>query len=246
MVITMTIEEKLNKISDKQIIKRDNLYDMIKKFHPDYKDSSIRWVIHRLVTKGIISKINHKQFIKGVKKLYQQKFNSQDTNKIIDLINKDYPNIKIVVYESTLLNEWVNQQISRKTIFVEVEKYYMADVFRSIYDNVSNRVLLNPKTEDFYLYTNDLIVVNALVTQAPINSEKRTIKIEKLIVDLFTKDLITEFVNEDEKEEVVQSIIKSYIVNEKTLYAYAKRRSNLEKVKKTIDYIKSMGERNDF
>lgn len=238
MVIMMTIEEKLTSFDKNQILHRDDLYQLIRTFYPSYKDSSIRWVIYRLVRAGIISKLNSTKYIIGKKNTYQQQSSSDERDKIISALDKTFPNIRVVVYESTLLNEWVNHQIARRVIFIESEKYFINDVFRYIYNRISTKVLLNPKKEDLYMHDGDLIIVTQLISQAPINLKKKDIKVEKLIVDLYTKDLITEFISDDEKEDVVEALFKTYPVNVKTIYAYSKRRNNLNTIKAVISNYK--------
>ena len=230
----MTIEERLHSFKDNKILDKDYLYKLIKEAYPKYKDTSIRWVIYDLVKKGIITKLNPTQYMIGQSDNYRQKNASDERNRIRDFINKIFPNIRIVVFESTLLNEWVNHQIARKVIFIESDKYFMNDVFRSIYKEFNTKVMLNPNKEDLYMYDGELIIVTQLISQAPIQQKTRDIKIEKLIVDLYTKDLITEFINEDEKDDVIESIFKTYPVNVKTVYAYAKRRGNIDIIKKAI------------
>jgi len=133
------------------------------------------------------------------------------------------------MYESTCLNEWVNHQVSRAVIFIEVEKYYMMDIFRVIQEKYMN-VLFKPNQDTLYRYQGDLIVVSQLFTQAPINRQERTIKLEKLIVDFYTHDLINEFITDDEKEDVIDLMFQTYVINYKTVIAYAKRRKNEDKV----------------
>lgn len=234
MVIMMTIEERLSSFGDNQQLDKNDLYQLIRTFYPNYKDNSIRWVIYRLVRKGIISKLDSNMYIIGKKNTYQQQETSDERQKIIQALDRAFPNLRMVVYESTLLNEWVNHQIARKVIFIEIEKYFINDVFRYIYDKFPTKTLLNPDKADLYMYDGELIIVTQLVSQAPINPKKKDIKIEKLIVDLYTKDLITEFINEDEKEDVIESIFKTYPVNIKTIYAYSKRRKNLITIKEII------------
>ncbi|MBU1143911.1 MAG: hypothetical protein KKH92_09770 [Firmicutes bacterium] len=237
----MTIEDKLLQFENNQILDRDSLYQLIRETHPKYKDTSIRWVIYDLVKKGMISKISQKKYVIGKSNIFSQKNSSDERLKIVSFLEEKFPNIKIVVYESTLLNEWVNHQIARKIIFIEVEKYFMNDVFRSIYNHFRTRVMLNPDKDELYLYQGELIIVTQLITQAPINLKTKDIKIEKLIVDLYTKDLINEFVNDDEKEKVIEDIFKAYTVNLKSIYAYAKRRNNTDLMKKILSSIEHGG-----
>ncbi|MDD3122462.1 MAG: hypothetical protein PHC62_02980 [Candidatus Izemoplasmatales bacterium] len=234
----MTIEEKLLSSDNNKVLDRDDLYQLIRTFYPNYKDTSIRWVIYRLVKNGIISKLDQTKYIIGKTKYYHQQETGDERDKIIHALDQAFPNIRMAVFESTLLNEWVNHQIARKIIFIETEKYFINDVFRYVYNTFPIKTLLNPNNEDLYMYDGELIIVTQLISQAPINQKKKDIKIEKLIVDLYTKDLITEFINEDEKEDVIESIFKTYPVNIKTVYAYAKRRNNLNIIKEVISNYK--------
>lgn len=237
----MLIEERINRLGVKTIISRDALYKIIREGYPNYKDTSVRWVIYTLVNQGVISRLNPTQFIVGKIKNYYQKNGSEERDKVVDVLNKAFPHIRIVVYESTLLNEWVNHQVSRKVIFIESEKYFTNDIFRFIYNNFSTRVLLNPTKEDLYMYDGEILIVCPLISQSPINLKTRDIKIEKLIVDLYTKDLITEFVSEDEKDDVIREICKAYAINVKTVYAYAKRRNNLDIIKAKLSSYEYRG-----
>lgn len=236
-IIKMTIEERILN-SETKVLKRDYLYQLIREFYPNYVDASIRWVIYRLVSKGVISKLDATHYIIGKINTYYQQNESDEKRKIINALNRSFPNVRVVVYESTLLNEWVNHQIARKVIFIEVEKYFINDVFRFIYNRFPKKVMLNPNNEDLYMNDGEIIIVTKLITQAPINLKTRAIKIEKLVVDLFTKDLITEFVSEDEKEDIIQAIFKTYPINVRTVYAYAKRRNNYDEINNMISKYK--------
>lgn len=237
MVSEMNLLEKEIKNINETIIKKDELKEIIKKHYPHYKDSSINWLIYRLNEKQIITKLNNREYILGFLKEYQYKEFSDISRDLIKKFKSDFADINIVVYETFMLNEWINHLISRNIVIVEVEKYFIKDIFRYI-QNIYSKTLFNPTKDDLYLYKDTMIIVNPLVTQAPINKSDKTIKIEKLIVDLFTSDSINEFISEKEKEDVIKSIIKNYVVNEKTILAYAKRRRNYDTLKYLLDDIK--------
>lgn len=230
------LENELEFLGDK-IIEKDKLKEIIKKNYPHYKDSSINWVIYKLVKKNIITKLNNHEYIKGYLKEYKYKWFGDASFDLINKFKKEFGDINIAVYETNLLNEWINHLISRNIVIVEVEKYFVKDIFRYI-QNIYPNTLLNPSNDDLYLYKDTMIIVNSLVTQAPINKNEKTIKIEKLFVDLFTKDIINEFISEVEKEEVIRSITKNYVINETTILAYSKRRKNYNTIKQILNDIK--------
>lgn len=237
VVKDMNLLEKEIKNLNETIIEKDKLKEIIKKHYPHYIDTSINWVIYELNRKRIITRLNNREYILGFLKEYKYEGLSDISLDLIERFKKEFNEINIVVYETFILNEWINHLVSRNIVIVEVEKYFIKDIFRYI-QNINSHTLFNPSKDDLYLYKDAKIIVNPLVTQAPINKKDKTIKIEKLIVDLFTSDSINGFISEAEKESVIRSIIKKYVVNEQTILAYAKRRKNYDALKDLLDKVK--------
>ncbi len=236
----MSIKSELAKYKD--IVSKTQLIEIIKQETNYDNDASIRWVIYRLVKEGLIMKIDSKNYMKGQLKKYSPSYDSEAKLRVEKLLKSVFPELDIVVYESTILNEWLNHQVARNVIFIEVDKFYTQNIFQEIKQKLQHTVLLNPRVDDYYTYAeNDMIIVGNLITQSPRNKNSYNIRLEKLIVDLFSSDLITEFISHSEYENLFESLFKVYLVNTKTIIAYAKRR-NL--VQDTLNYIaKYMPER---
>ena len=231
----MSDDIKLDVFENSKYILKEDLVDYIKKSTDYEKDSSIRWVIHELVKSGDITKVDSKHYYKGVLKDYSPKVQTEKKKLLKKLISKKYPKLDIVIYETNIFNEWINHQISRNVIFVEVEKYYMQDVFTYLRNHITDKILLNPTTEDFYLYAEDnIIIVSSLVSRAPMNKESYEIKVEKLIVDLFSNDLVSKLFSQSEYATIIDNLFRTYKVNIKTIYSYAKRRNLIDITKKFV------------
>jgi hypothetical protein len=244
-VIALSIKSKLEAFKD--IIPKTTLIDIIKQ-ETDYdKDSSLRWVIYRLVKDGLITKLDSKNYFKGHLKKYKPSYDSETKLGIEKLLNKAFPELTIVVYESTILNEWLNHQVGRNVTFVEVDRFYTQNVFREIKQAIQKTVLLNPSIDDYYTYAeDDMVVIGNLITQAPRSNNSYDIRLEKLIVDIFSSDLISEFISQSEYEDLLESLFKQYLINTKTLLAYAKRRNLVQEVHKHIEkYIPEGNKKND-
>ena len=227
---------KLDGFKDNKYILKEDLVDYIKKTTNYEKKSSIRWVIHELVKSGDITKIDSEHFYNGVLKEFFPKNESKRKKEVNEFVREKYSNLDIIIYESTILNEWLNHQVSRNIIFVEVEKFYMEDVFASLRYYFKNDVLLNPSTDDYYLYAkDDMIVVSNLITRAPMHKNSYEIRIEKLIVDLFSNDLISEFFSHSEYDSIINSIFNMYKVNIKKIFSYAKRRNLSDKLEQYVN-----------
>lgn len=231
----MSDDIKLDVFENSKYILKEDLVDYIKKSTDYEKDSSIRWVIHELIKSGDITKVDSKHYYKGVLKDYSPKVQTEKKKLLKKLISKKYPKLDIVIYETKIFNEWINHQISRNVIFVEVEKYYMQDVFTYLRNHITDKILLNPTTEDFYLYAEDnIIIVSSLVSRAPMNKESYEIKVEKLIVDLFSNDLVSKLFSQSEYATIIDNLFRTYKVNIKTIYSYAKRRNLIDITKKFV------------
>jgi polyhydroxyalkanoate synthesis regulator phasin len=235
VVIGMSDDIKLDVFENSKYILKEDLVDYIKKSTDYEKDSSIRWVIHELVKSGDITKVDSKHYYKGVLKDYSPKVQTEKKKLLKKLISKKYPKLDIVIYETKIFNEWINHQISRNVIFVEVEKYYMQDLFTYLRNHITDKILLSPTTEDFYLYAEDnIIIVSSLVSRAPMNKESYEIKVEKLIVDLFSNDLVSKLFSQSEYATIIDNLFRTYKVNIKTIYSYAKRRNLIDITKKFV------------
>ena len=221
----MSIEKELLNFKEKTQISRKSLVERIRRENPSYKDSSVRWALYKLVHDGVITKMDAEFYRIGSVKPYTPKPGSATKNQIQEILQVQFPAIKAVVYESTILNEWVNHLISRNVLFVEVEKDYMRSVFRALQENIQTTILLKPSIDDYYLYASDAtVIVSNLITQAPIHKDSYDIRIEKLLVDMFANSLLQEFASARDIEYMVDDIFSTYVVNTKTVLAYAKRR----------------------
>lgn len=224
----MTDDIKLDVFENNTYILKEDLFDYLKKITHYEKDSSIRWVVHELVKSGYITKIDSKHYYKGLLKDFSPKVETKTKKRIKEIMLVKYPELDCVIYEAIMFNEWINLQLFQNVIFVDVEKYYIEDVFTSLRNQLPNRVLLDPTTKDYYLYAeNDLVIVSSLLTRAPIHRNSYEIKVEKVIVDLFSNDLVSKVLSQSEYETMIEHIFRMYKVNMKTIYSYAKRRNLL-------------------
>jgi len=223
------------------IIAKKELYQWIKEEHPDYSEASYRWEIYRLVHSGIITKIDNDLFVKGSMRKYKYAYTSPLQEQLIEFFKKEYPKLDAVMYDSTILNEWLNHQLARNIVFVEADKYFTEMIFEKMRLTFPSSVLVNPKVDEFtrYIEQNSIVVQN-LATQAPRNKHSYEIKLEKLIVDLFTVPILRQLFSESEMVPMLESMFKEYVVEQKTMFAYAKRRKCDQKIRQFINQFTSI------
>lgn len=230
---------KLNKYKNNKLILKEELENDIKYHYGYNKDSSVRWKIHELVTNKSITKISNTHYYNGYLKTFKPSIESKELLVVKNILLDKYSNLEIVVFESSLLNEWINHQVSKNVIFVQAQKYYIENIFNYLKENTKTNVLFEPTKDDFYRYAdNNTVIVTTMVTRSPRNLKNYTIKLEKLIVDFFSNDLIKEFISQSEYDSLIETLFKKYKINTKTILSYAKRRLLDDKVYKYIeDYI---------
>ena len=152
---------------------------------------------------------------------------------IVNEINNNY-DIDFVIWNISILNEWLNHLINSSVVILEVEKDYLEFIFEHLKDKFN--ILINPSKNEIYNYsTNDTIILKPLISKAPINHKENTPKIEKIIVDIFLDKIVNCFYESNERIGIYEQIFDIYSVNYKTLFAYAKRRHIYNEFKEYLE-----------
>ena len=80
-----------------------------------------------------------------------------------------------------------------------------------------------------------MIVVRNLLTESP--KGKKDVWhtcLEKLLVDIFSENLIKAMFSESEYPAIYETAFNSYVVDESQMFRYAKRRKSADKIKNFI------------
>ena len=139
-----------------------------------------------------------------------------------------------MVFESVLLNEFLNHQIAQNTIYVQVEKDVSSYVFDNLQEEYSGSVLYRPGKSEFGRYwTRDCIVVLDLISQSPLSQDNpHEITAEKMLVDITAEKSISRTFSPSEIPFVFENVIRSYHVDRRKMNRYAGRRGKSSQVKK--------------
>lgn len=96
-------------------------------------------------------------------------------------------------------------------------------------ENGFNNVLLNPTQDEFYKYScNDCIILIPLISKCPYDQKNHKTTIEKITVDLFSKNIWKCLYDEAELSYMIRNILLSFKVKYNTLRNYAIRRHSLD------------------
>ena len=171
------------------------LTDELRTLKPDLSDSTYHWAISSLVRDGQIIRLGYDAYSgpdSSPKKEYQPLY-SDLALELINQINEKYPYVAFTVFETVMMNDFLNHLIAQNTVFIQAEKESSIFVFRFLQENGYQNVMYKPGKNDFDLYwSRDGIVVTDLISEAPLRTdEPHTIMLEKMLVDMAADKLIS-------------------------------------------------------
>ena len=166
-----------------------------------------------------------------VKKPIYNYFPSKELDKIYNAIKKEYPNIRTIIWDTAIINEFTLHYAMTNYIIVETEKIalelivnLLKERFFKKYTIITEEILV--KNKEIYLNSERILVVKGLHTKSPLINDTK-ITIEKIMVDLYKDELYMYFQGK-ELETIYENIFNKYEINMKKLVSYAKYRTNIE------------------
>jgi len=215
---------------------QQELYDSFKKGGYKFGEAAFRKKTVEMVKNGEIIKIGRNLYCMSDDRVsYSYEYSSR-SNEVAELIKENYPYLDFTIFEFRQLNGFVNHLVAHNIIFLSVEADVVDFVFDTIKSEYPGMVLVNPSIEMFHQYwMDDMIVIGKLVTESPKgHDEKWHSRIEKFIVDIIAEPLLAGSISESEYPNIYENAFSQYIIDEKTMFRYAKRRGMYNKIVKMI------------
>jgi hypothetical protein len=187
---------------------------------------------------GILSRIGRGKFILGEGKEYVPEISSR-LKAINTKLKKEFPYLKMCVWHTSALNEFMLHQPGRFYLLVEVEKEATQSVFYFLKE-ADYPVFIKPTSDllDKYLPSGkEAIIVKPLVSEAPIKTinEVNTASLEKMLVDIFCDDVIFSAQQGSEMRTIFNESLNKYTINKDRMFRYAGRRRKKESFKKYLN-----------
>ena len=216
----ITYQDITTAFSDKPILTRRELKDYFKANNPALKDSSLDWLVHNLNQKRIVQRIGYDRYRVGAEdapsRVYKANL-SETADTILTFLEKEFPLLSFIVWETLAFNEFANHQMACNYIVVEVEKPLDESVFHALRQQSKHTALYRPDEKELALYAGDItIVVLPLTSEAPIDGHYA--RLEKLLVDLFANKLLDGLVSRGDYPGIFEEAFSRYIVNYGTAY----------------------------
>lgn len=231
----MWTDKALLKLSDKKTYRRDDLFGLFVSEKPDLGDGAFRWTLYNLLQEQKLFKVDYDTYIMSrpqMLPIYQPCYTDK-TKSLSKMLAMNFPQLEFVVFESVLLNEFLNHQIAQNTIYVQVDKDVSSYIFDNLRGKYTGSVLYKPRKLDFDRYwERDCIVVLDLISQAPLSELRpHEITVEKMLVDIIAEKSISATFSPAEIPFVFANAVKGYQLDRRKLNRYAGRRGKASLLK---------------
>lgn len=196
----------LDTFKERSLFDRNELYKFYVEFEPDLNERTFNWRIHNLIKKDIIKRVGHGLYTISEKPEYVAS-PSHDALKIARKLTRKFEKIDYCISESQWINEFSKHQSFNKIVLVEIEREFVQSLYYYLRDNLYKNVYLEPNDKEIQFYIsgrNNTIVIQNLISRSPkrkLKLRKTVINVaslEKLMVDLFSKNHLFHFYNGSE------------------------------------------------
>lgn len=231
----------LKQLNPEKKYSRNDLLNIFLSDNPNLNDGSFQWILGSMLKNGELIKDGYNAYsVATGKELKEyQPFYSEESLELEHYISSKYPYVRFVVFETVLLNEFLNHLIAQNTIFIQVEKDSAPFIFRHLQDNKHLNVMYNPTKKDKDLYwSSNCVIVEDMISETPISKEKpHAIILEKMIVDLYCDKHIKETYSKAEYIDILKQVITTYRFDKTKMFRYARRRGKEMELKNIIEHL---------
>lgn len=232
----MWTDQALLKLSDKKTYCREDLFQALLSEKTDLTDSTFRWTLYNLLREQKIFKKDYDTYVTvkpAALPAYKPDY-SEKASILMEKLSEWYPDLGFLIFESVLLNEFLNHQIAQNTIYIQIERDVSSYIFDKLQEEYAGGVLYRPGRKDFGRYwKKDCIVVLDLISQAPLSPDKpHEITIEKMLVDIIADKSIAASFSPSEIPFVFENAMRSYQLDRRKMNRYAGRRGKALQIEK--------------
>ena len=217
------------------------LIKLLKSDYPHMRETSCHWAVCGMLKNGDITKIARNVYVvqnEREKPVYRPAY-SELAAKLIAQISDKFPSVHFTVFETALMNDFLNHLVAQNTVFVQAEKDISIFIFRFLQELGYEHLLYKPNKADYALYWGkDCIVVTDMISEAPLSaSAPHEICLEKMLVDMYCDKLISSAYSKSEYPEVLKQAMETYHIESTKMMRYARRRGREDEMKKILEEI---------
>lgn len=225
-----------------EIFSKKAFREAVHTVYPNCSEASINWMLVTLRNHGILASVGAGKYYLitqdiPAKKQYSYP-HSQEYLTLENDIIKSYPLVNFQMWELIQMNDFVNHQIAKNVIIIEVEAILVDTVYEMLHEKYPY-AMIQPSPDIFYKQRapETDTVVQKLLSEAPSPYEGHSCSIEKILVDLLSKKLSGSLIERSEYPRIYEDIFHKYLIDETKMFRYAKRRHLYESLVSFIDTL---------
>lgn len=228
----------LNNFKPGEIFEKEQFREAVHSLNPKYAESSVNWLLEKFKDEDQIISVGRGKYehVSGTHPKSRYTYaHSAEYCDIERKIAEKYPLVEFQMWELIQFNEFVNHQIAKNLIVVEVENMLDEVVFDTLHSTF-NDVFYAPKLEYYYRHRKEenSIVVFKLISEAPKPMDGHSSPLEKLLVDLFTSKFTGQLIQRSEYPAIIEDAFKNFYLDETKMFRYARRRNVEKRMKEFI------------
>lgn len=226
----MNITGTLSNLPHGYIFNKSRFREAVHAADPNCTEASINWMLVFMRKQGLLASVGAgKYYVVPKEAPVKKHYRYPHSPKYLELeqtVIDSYPLLKFQMWELIELNDFVNHQIAKNVIFIEVEPLLVDAIFELLHERYPY-AMIEPDINAFYKQRapGTDVVVQKLLTEAPTPYDAHSSPLEKLLVDLLSKKLPGKLIERSEYPRIYEDIFRKYLIDETKMFRYAKRRN---------------------
>ena len=225
--------ELLSAVPESQVFTRQALYNLFKENNKDLSYNSVGWIIDEGLKSNLLFKVGSDSYsrTKETRSLYLPRY-SDFSKDLLSKMEERFPELEYTLFETLLLNEFVNHLYAHNILVLQVEKDLCPFTFDFLNELFPGKVLYNPSSDDLGRYQSDnCIILENRISEAPFDKENpHFITLEKLLVDAVSDKAFKDLIPTSEISNIFENARLFYKSDITKIRRYAKRRNAWSKV----------------
>ncbi len=232
------IKQLQERFKNRESFTRKELYALYCAYEPELKEATFRWRIYDLKAKHIIRSLAAGLYtLDYIPNFYPEV--SDSTKNLHKILLQQFPGLKLCIWNTKLLNEFMLHIPIKYITLLEVEKDAIEPVFHYLQDIRMTDVFLQPSEIELERYVKEreeAVVLRSLISKAPVQilDGVPTTTLEKLVVDIYSDEKIFSAYQGSELAHIINNAYNKYTLDLSKLYAYAKRRGRADALKEYL------------
>ena len=228
----------LSAVPESQVFTRQALYNLFKENNKDLSYNSVGWIIDEGLKSNLLFKVGSDSYSrkKETRNTYSPRY-SEFSKELLSKLEERFPELEYTLFETLLLNEFVNHLYAHNILVLQVEKDLCPFTFDFLNELFPGKVLYNPSSDDLGRYQSDnCIILENRISEAPFDKEHpHFITMEKLLVDTVSDKAIKELIPTSEVSNIYENAKLIYKSDLTKIRRYAKRRNAWSKVEALLE-----------